>query len=894
MKEYTYTNKAYLGIKEGVVPPAPQYLWLNSKDNKLYKFGNNGWVSISGAEFSVMGEYDKEKTYYPNSIVTYNGSSYISLISVPTYEYPTQNSDYWNLLAQKGEQGPQGNSGYSGNIDELEVVNNLIDGGENSALSAEQGKILKEWQDENTTHINKIKDGSVVTDNTLSALDETSNKPVGSKAIAPIVKGVEQNNENIKAISLSLGNPFREVSGWSKGYITASVGDTTSFNVALDPVFVHIKVSVKAGESYKVDIESRDWGGPKFLITNTEGLVTEAVVMKNSPQTIQVNIVEDGYLVVNAAQAYKHHLYKLVTFDEQIRVLETSIAKELRGIQREIIDVSTTTEGREYSHKIDVSIPAGASVCISIRSNGGIFKDDLIGSVSVQYTGSIVGVASSVSSISSDIRFVAEDDISHIKLTRSMTGVIGSGEVTVIVSYESSGLMGEIELLKRDMNKTSALYISPSGDDTALGTFAEPKKTVNACLDAGATKVLCMGGVYKQSIDASKVKNMTLELVKLSTNERVVFERPNSIIGESVEGVSGYSKVLQMSAPSTFVSSSLWLYQAGIADSETLINEVERYPMQRGLTHRCDATLIEHCTSTTLSDALTEIESSDKYLWFYDSGNRLIYLSCPTSVSTSNPIKQGSGSLFYNDTTGIAFKAVGIDVRYQNINLNGMRNAELIDCSSMYCGGVGGAFTWDNGIVKLTRCEAARCIAMASTGDGFNAHASKTGDSAAKTCIAELIDCWSHDNNDDGFSDHERAESVLRGGLFEYNKKGGVTPAYGSHCSCYGVISRKNYSGFLCTGEVTIDEGGNGTQLLCVDCVSLDNDRGYPNVGFNINGAGNKITLIRCMAIGCDTAFNVDESTSMDLYDCGTMNCTKVFNNKGTVRVNTTSLVASL
>lgn len=53
MKEYTYTNKAYLGIKEGVVPPAPQYLWLNSKDNKLYKFGDNGWEVIDNAPYVV-------------------------------------------------------------------------------------------------------------------------------------------------------------------------------------------------------------------------------------------------------------------------------------------------------------------------------------------------------------------------------------------------------------------------------------------------------------------------------------------------------------------------------------------------------------------------------------------------------------------------------------------------------------------------------------------------------------------------------------------------------------------------------------------------------------------------------------------------------------------------
>ena len=41
-----------------------------------------------------------------------------------------------------GATGPQGNSGYTGAASELEVVNNLTQGGEASALSAEQGKVL--------------------------------------------------------------------------------------------------------------------------------------------------------------------------------------------------------------------------------------------------------------------------------------------------------------------------------------------------------------------------------------------------------------------------------------------------------------------------------------------------------------------------------------------------------------------------------------------------------------------------------------------------------------------------------------------------------------------------------------------------------------------------------
>lgn len=45
---------------------------------------------------------------------------------------------------KNGEKGEQGNSGYSGAAGELEVVNNLTDGGATSALSAEMGKELKE------------------------------------------------------------------------------------------------------------------------------------------------------------------------------------------------------------------------------------------------------------------------------------------------------------------------------------------------------------------------------------------------------------------------------------------------------------------------------------------------------------------------------------------------------------------------------------------------------------------------------------------------------------------------------------------------------------------------------------------------------------------------------
>ena len=53
----------------------------------------------------------------------------------------------------RGEQGLQGNSGYSGAAGELEVVNNLSDGGATKALSAEQGKLIGNFIDYNNIPI---------------------------------------------------------------------------------------------------------------------------------------------------------------------------------------------------------------------------------------------------------------------------------------------------------------------------------------------------------------------------------------------------------------------------------------------------------------------------------------------------------------------------------------------------------------------------------------------------------------------------------------------------------------------------------------------------------------------------------------------------------------------
>jgi hypothetical protein len=58
------------------------------------------------------GEYDPDTQYEIYTVVTYNGSSYVSLTDVQGIA-PT-NTAYWQLVAQKGEQGAQGPQGPQG------------------------------------------------------------------------------------------------------------------------------------------------------------------------------------------------------------------------------------------------------------------------------------------------------------------------------------------------------------------------------------------------------------------------------------------------------------------------------------------------------------------------------------------------------------------------------------------------------------------------------------------------------------------------------------------------------------------------------------------------------------------------------------------------------------
>lgn len=139
---------------------------------------------------------------------------------------------------------------------------------------------------------------------------------------------------------------------------------------------------------------------------------------------------------------------------------------------------------------------------------------------------------------------------------------------------------------------------------------------------------------------------------------------------------------------------------------------------------------------------------------------------------------------------------------------------------------------------------------------------------------ALLVDCWSHDNNDDGYSDHQRCETVVIGGLYEYNVKGGLTPSYGAQDSYYNVYCRKQIkSGIALVGAAPPDEGGKGSQVYAYNCVCENNTDNYYVVGTGEQqDIPNTLVLISCRSIKASSAgYRAGTNGEMKLINCTDM-----------------------
>lgn len=444
-------------------------------------------------------------------------------------------------------------------------------------------------------------------------------------------------------------------------------------------------------------------------------------------------------------------------------------------------------------------------------------------------------------------------------------------------------------------DRDTPVYVSPTGSDQNPGTLDFPFATVTHAISV-SNNVNVLKGTYIEQIDFSKAPGGIIEINNYNPTGVVEFKPSGYILGTSATATSGYENVKQMNVASmSNLDNNTWIYQENVPDTETLIDNAERLPQQRGYEYRCDDTRIKKATSGTLSDALAEIEAATDYRWYYDADNAILYFSSPSTVSSSYPITRpvADASLLKNVIRPHVIHMHGIWTKYMPFNVSGASGIEIVDCKAANVYG-GGAFIYnqvDGG--KFIRCEATRCVS-GSTGDGFNGHSNTAGNKHSKQTTIQLIDCWSHDNQDDGYSDHERSETEVHGGLFEYNGKAGITPSYGSHCCCYDVISRHNCNGFLYTGEATQAEGGKYGQMLCINCIAVENTKTGTtasfNAGFAVESSNNRMELYNCISINNAYGYYVNTGAYAKIVNCYSSGDTTIKNGNN-ITVITPSVV---
>lgn len=307
------------------------------------------------------------------------------------------------------------------------------------------------------------------------------------------------------------------------------------------------------------------------------------------------------------------------------------------------------------------------------------------------------------------------------------------------------------------------------------------------------------------------------------------------------------------------------LFQHEVFDESTLIPDNERHPLQRGKTYRCDSTKITRVTS------LDAVKTSEGYTFFYDTDAQMLYVKIKEGTTlATNPVYIPGGSGISGNDGSVAFEMVNIECWYGSISLRFCHGGRAIDCAAKYAFG-GGAWSWEAAIgVELIRCEAARAFSGSSTGDGFNAHSTTTDPALAKHTVATMIDCWSHDNNDDGYSDHERCETTIIGGLFEYNVKAGLTPAFGCQDTIYNAYCRKQVNnGIALVGGATVAEGGRGSQIFVIGCICENNANNYYVSGDKSGIDENFGKFVNCISLnGSKYGYLCGTGARIELNNC--------------------------
>lgn len=454
------------------------------------------------------------------------------------------------------------------------------------------------------------------------------------------------------------------------------------------------------------------------------------------------------------------------------------------------------------------------------------------------------------------------------------------------IFYGSKTIATSANVLFETPTLPDVVYVDAvNGDDTnpgttegaALATFAAAFSKTGV-----DTTIILIGDTTERLNIKTKSNQRSVRLI----GKRGLVNR--IICGTKIDSgtlVAGTTNVYQTPLSSFSTSDRFQLFQHEVFDESTLISDNERHPLQRGKTYRCDSTKITRVTS------LDAVKTSEGYTFFYDTDAQMLYVKIKEGTTlAANPVYIPGGSGIFGNDGSVAFEMVNIECWYGSILLRYCHGGRAIDCAAKYALG-DGAWSWDAAIgVELIRCEAARVFSGSTTGDGFNADSTTTDPALAKHTVATMIDCWGHDNNDNGYRDRKRCETTIIGGLFEYNGIGGIKASSGAHDTIYNAYCRKHVeSGIALVGSPRAEEGGRGSQIFAIGCICENNKINYYVYGDTFGTDENFGKFVNCVSLNANYGYLCGTNSRIELNNCTDSGSSTA--KSGNVIVNNAALV---
>ncbi|MEJ2804668.1 hypothetical protein WAE61_22575 [Comamonadaceae bacterium PP-2] len=189
-----------------------------------------------------------------------------------------------------------------------------------------------------------------------------------------------------------------------------------------------------------------------------------------------------------------------------------------------------------------------------------------------------------------------------------------------------------------------------------------------------------------------------------------------------------------------------------------------------------------------------------------------------------------------------------------------------------------------NGINRLNAMTYVErlCRVWGNSNDGQGQHSGAPPTGA--DILGVSFDPWCHDNWDDGDSIHEKCQTSVFGGLWEYNGDRGFVPSYGGHARVFNGIARYNGrmaidlpgvstfqdgAGFLFTQAPAANSSSVGGNLELFGCISEGNP-----INFAVDTVNNRLLAERCVsrspvtASGAGTHFYTYGGGVMDARNC--------------------------